>query len=209
MDARARARAGHSRRGAGRCHRGCGAPAAATCPSAATVVLHCSGLRDRTALAALEGRAAGLGSFHPLQTLAGDGEAAERLQAAYAVLEGDAAAVLAGRRLAGLLGMTALEIRAADKPRYHAAAVIVSNYTVALVAVAERLAAAGGDPGRGRRANLPAAAGGDVAQPRDAGHDRRADGADHAGRRGDGARAPAACSTTRRAGSTRCWDWRR
>ena len=113
---------------------------------AATVVLHCSGLRDRSALSALEGRTAGLGSFHPLQTLAGDTEAAERLHAAYAVLEGDATAVLAGRRLAGLLGMAPLEIRAADKPRYHAAAVIVSNYTVALVAVAERLAAAAGIP---------------------------------------------------------------
>ena len=112
----------------------------------AAVVLHCSGLRDRSALSALEGRAAGLGSFHPLQTLAGDSEAAVRLQAAYAVLEGDATAVLAGRRLATLLGMTALEIRAADKPRYHAAAVIVSNYTVALVAVAERLAVAAGIP---------------------------------------------------------------
>jgi len=113
---------------------------------AAAVVLHCSGLRDRSALSALEGHAAGLGSFHPLQTLAGDSEAAERLHAAYAVLEGDAAAVAAGRQLARLLGMTALEIRAADKPRYHAAAVIVSNYTVALAAVAERLAGEAGIP---------------------------------------------------------------
>jgi len=110
------------------------------------VVLHCSGLRDRSALAVLDGRTAGLGSFHPLQTLAGDSDAAERLQAAYAVLEGDAAAVAAGRRLAGLLGMQALEIRSADKPLYHAAAVIVSNYTVALSALAERLAVAAGIP---------------------------------------------------------------
>ncbi len=110
------------------------------------VVLHCSGLRDRSALSVLEGRAAGLGSFHPLQTLAGDSDAAERLQAAYAVLEGDAAAVSAGRRLAALLGMQALEIKATDKPLYHAAAVMVSNYTVALSALAERLALAAGIP---------------------------------------------------------------
>ncbi len=110
------------------------------------VVLHCSGLRDRTALRILEGRVAGLGSFHPLQTLAGDSEAASRLQAAYAVLEGDAAAVSSGRTLAGLLGMKPLEIPAAGKARYHAAAVIVSNYTVALVSVAERLAREAGIP---------------------------------------------------------------
>lgn len=113
---------------------------------AKAVVLHCSGLRDRSALAVLEGQVAGLGSFHPLQTLAGDSDAAERLQAAYAVLEGDAAAVAAGRRLASLLGMQALEIQASNKPLYHAAAVIVSNYTVALSALAERLALAAGIP---------------------------------------------------------------
>jgi predicted short-subunit dehydrogenase-like oxidoreductase (DUF2520 family) len=110
------------------------------------VVLHCSGLLDRSALAGLDGRAAGLGSFHPLQTLAGDTDAADRLQAAYAVLEGDAVAVAAGRRLAALLGMRALEIQAPNKPLYHAAAVIVSNYTVALSALAERLALAAGIP---------------------------------------------------------------
>lgn len=113
---------------------------------ASAAVLHCSGLRDRSALAVLEGRTAGLGSFHPLQTLAGDTDAAERLKAAYAVLEGDAGAVTAGRRLASLLGMEALEIKAANKPLYHAAAVIVSNYTVALSALAERLALAAGIP---------------------------------------------------------------
>jgi predicted short-subunit dehydrogenase-like oxidoreductase (DUF2520 family) len=110
------------------------------------VVLHVSGLRDRSALAALEGRAKGLGSFHPLQTLAGDSEAAGRLRAAYAVLEGDAAAVEAGHGLASALGMEALVIEASQKPRYHAAAVIASNYTVTLMAVAAKLAREAGVP---------------------------------------------------------------
>lgn len=110
------------------------------------VVLHCSGLRDRSALAALDGRARGLGSFHPLQTLAGDSEAAGRLHAAFAVLEGDPEAVAAGRALASALGMEALVIEAAQKPRYHAAAVIVSNYTVTLAAVAAKLAREAGVP---------------------------------------------------------------
>ena len=60
---------------------------------ARAVVLHVSGLKDRSALAALEGRAKGLGSFHPLQTLAGDSEAAGRLSASFVALEGDAEAV--------------------------------------------------------------------------------------------------------------------
>lgn len=111
-----------------------------------TVVLHCSGLRDRTALSALEGQAKGLGSFHPLQTLAGDSEAASRLSASFVALEGDAEAVAAGRRLATTLGMRPIEIEAAKKPLYHAAAVILSNYTVALAGVAERLAREAGVP---------------------------------------------------------------
>jgi predicted short-subunit dehydrogenase-like oxidoreductase (DUF2520 family) len=110
------------------------------------VVLHTSGLRDRTALKALEGCARGLGSFHPLQTLAGDSEAAGRLHASFAVLEGDVAAVQAGRRLAATLGMEALSIEAAQKPRYHAAAVLVSNYTVTLAAIGARLARDAGIP---------------------------------------------------------------
>jgi predicted short-subunit dehydrogenase-like oxidoreductase (DUF2520 family) len=113
---------------------------------AQAVVLHVSGLRDRSALSALEGRARGLGSFHPLQTLAGDSEAAGRLRAAFAVLEGDAAAVEAGRGLASALGMEPFVIEAGQKPRYHAAAVIVSNYTVTLVAVAAKLAREAGVP---------------------------------------------------------------
>jgi predicted short-subunit dehydrogenase-like oxidoreductase (DUF2520 family) len=113
---------------------------------ARAVVLHVSGLKDRSALAALEGRAKGLGSFHPLQTLAGDSEAAGRLSASFVALEGDAEAVAAGRRLAATLGMRPIEIEAARKPLYHAAAVILSNYTVALAAVAERLAREAGVP---------------------------------------------------------------
>jgi predicted short-subunit dehydrogenase-like oxidoreductase (DUF2520 family) len=110
------------------------------------IVLHCSGLLDRSALAPLEGNARGLGSFHPLQTLAGDSDAAHRLKAAFVALEGDAAAIAAGRQLAALLGMRPIEVAAERKPLYHAAAVLLSNYTVALAAVAERLALAAGIP---------------------------------------------------------------
>lgn len=110
------------------------------------VVLHCSGVLDRTALAPLEGRSRGLGSFHPLQTLAGDSDAAERLRAAFVALEGDAAALAAGRELASRLQMRAIEVEASRKPLYHAGAVIMSNYTVVLAAVAERVARAAGIP---------------------------------------------------------------
>jgi predicted short-subunit dehydrogenase-like oxidoreductase (DUF2520 family) len=111
---------------------------------AAQVVLHLSGLLDRFALHALAGTGAGLGSFHPLQSIADPATAHERLAGAFAGLEGDGRALEAGERLAAMLGMRAVRIAAGGKPAYHAGAVFVSNYAVVLAAVAERLARAAG-----------------------------------------------------------------
>lgn len=111
------------------------------------VVLHTSGARDRGVLSALEGKAKGLGSFAPVQTVADPATAAERLRGAFAVLEGDPPAIDQGRRLADQLGMQKVELSAEAKVAYHAGAVLVANLGVALEAMAERVAAAGGVPG--------------------------------------------------------------
>lgn len=110
------------------------------------VVLHLSGLRDRRALAALGATGAGLGSFHPLQTVAEPATAPERLRGAYAGIEGDARAMEAGERLALLIGMIPVRLPAETKAAYHAGATLVANYTVVLVGVAERLAREAGVP---------------------------------------------------------------
>lgn len=104
------------------------------------VVLHLSGLLDRSALAPLDGSGAALGSFHPLQTVVDATTAAERLKGAYAGVEGDPLAIEAGERLAATLRMTPIRLSAESKPAYHAGATIVANYTVALVGVAAALA---------------------------------------------------------------------
>jgi predicted short-subunit dehydrogenase-like oxidoreductase (DUF2520 family) len=104
------------------------------------VVLHLSGLLDRTALGALTGTGAALGSFHPLQSIAEPGTAPAQLRGAFAGIEGDPQALAAGQRIAAALGMTAVPIDAAAKPAYHAGAVFAANYTTALVGVAARLA---------------------------------------------------------------------
>jgi predicted short-subunit dehydrogenase-like oxidoreductase (DUF2520 family) len=120
------------------------------------VVLHLSGLLDRTALAALEESGAGCGSFHPLQSVAEPGTAAERLKGAFVGIEGDERALIAAERLANTLRMIPVRIPAEAKPAYHAAAAFVANYTVALVGVAERLArAAGVAPDIAARIYLP------------------------------------------------------
>src|SRR5918992_4960121 len=110
------------------------------------VVLHLSGLLDRTALLPLEDTGAACGSFHPVQSVAEAATAAERLKGAYVGIEGDDRALVAAERLANTLRMIPVRIPAAAKPAYHAGAAFVANYTVALVGVAERLARGAGVP---------------------------------------------------------------
>lgn len=120
------------------------------------VVLHLSGLLDRTALTSLAPTGAGLGSFHPLQTIADPLTAPARLQGAYAGIEGDDRAVRTGQSLAHSLGMRPILLTAQAKPAYHAGAVFASNYLVTLAGVAERLAReAGIPPDDARRIYLP------------------------------------------------------
>jgi predicted short-subunit dehydrogenase-like oxidoreductase (DUF2520 family) len=109
-------------------------------------VLHLSGLLDKTALGALGETGAGLGSFHPVQSVAEPATAAERLKGAYVGIEGDERALVPAERLANTLRMTPVRISAESKPAYHAGAAFVANYTVALVGVAERLARSAGVP---------------------------------------------------------------
>jgi len=124
------------------------------------VVLHLSGLLDKTALAPLAETGAGLGSFHPVQSVAEPATAAERLKGAYVGIEGDERAVVAAERLANTLRMLPVTISAESKPAYHAGAAFVANYTVALVGVAERLArSAGVPPETAARLYLPLLAG--------------------------------------------------
>jgi predicted short-subunit dehydrogenase-like oxidoreductase (DUF2520 family) len=108
------------------------------------VVLHLSGLLDHHALAGLEPTGAGLGSFHPLQTIADPTTAPARLLGAYAGIEGDPRGEAVGEWLALALGMHAVRIRAEGKPAYHAGAVFAANFVVVLAGVAERLAVEAG-----------------------------------------------------------------
>ncbi|HEU5154757.1 MAG TPA: Rossmann-like and DUF2520 domain-containing protein [Gemmatimonadales bacterium] len=119
-------------------------------------VLHISGLLDHTALLSLRETKAGLGSMHPLQTLADPATAVERLQGVYATIEGDEPALQQAERLARSLKMIPVRIEASAKPRYHAAASLVANYTTVLAAIAERVAReAGVSPEIARKIYLP------------------------------------------------------
>jgi len=103
------------------------------------VVLHLSGAQGQEALGPLVGSRAALGSLHPLQTISEPEHAAERLESAWAAVEGMPRAVQAAEALARDLGMRPFHIASKAKPIYHASAVFASNYFVVVEAVAQRL----------------------------------------------------------------------
>lgn len=120
------------------------------------VVLHLSGRLGRGALSALERSGAGLGSMHPLQTIADPLTAPARLRGVWAAVEGDDRAREAARALCRRLGMQSVSVSEAGKAAYHAGAAILANYSVTLAVVSARLAeAAGVEPEVARKMYLP------------------------------------------------------
>ena len=112
----------------------------------ARAVLHCAGgIPAAEALAPLRS-AVPVGTFHPLVAIADPVRGAAWLSRCQVALEGDAEARAAGRDLAAVLGARAIELAAEALPLYHAAAVLASNHTVALVAAAAEVLAAAGVP---------------------------------------------------------------
>ncbi len=80
--------------------------------------------------------------LHPLTTVAGAGH---DFTGGFAAIDGGTERALAtARHLAGALGMTAFQVRDADRAAYHAAASVASNFLVTLEGFAERLAASAG-----------------------------------------------------------------
>ncbi len=104
--------------------------AAAVAPG--PLVGHCSGATGLAALAPHE--ALGL---HPLMTVTAEG--ASFAGAGGAVAGTTPRALATAHALAAALGLDAVELRDADRPAYHAAASVASNFLVTLQAFAEAL----------------------------------------------------------------------
>lgn len=124
--------------------------AAAVAGSGVALIGHTSGATPLSALAP----AAGAETFglHPLQTLTG-GRAAFR-GCACAVGGSSADALEAVRAMARDLGMEPFDIADAQRPAYHAAASMASNFLVTLEDVAERVAERAGMTPAQARARL-------------------------------------------------------
>lgn len=114
-----------------------------------SVVLHVAGAFGPELLAPLRKRCRGVGQAHPLASIASHARP-PRLEGATLLLQGDAVAVERGRRLAKALGMQGRAHRV--KPAlYHAAAALVANGSVAVLAAGEELLVRAGVPRREAR----------------------------------------------------------
>ncbi len=123
---------------------------------AATNAVHCSGAHSLDVLAAARDGGAGTGSCHPLQTLTGAAGEAGRLAGCVFGIEADEPLRSTLREIVRRIGGEPLVLEAGDKPLYHAAAVLSSNYVVTLAAVAADLWSTFGlDRPRALRALLP------------------------------------------------------
>lgn len=97
------------------------------------VVAHTSGAHAASELQGVRETGALAVSIHPLQSFAEVQAAMTNLPGSYFALEGDEAALPLARQVVEDLNGKWFTISAADKPVYHAAACIASNYLVSLM----------------------------------------------------------------------------
>jgi predicted short-subunit dehydrogenase-like oxidoreductase (DUF2520 family) len=118
--------------------------AQAGAPPRGCAVFHLSGALSTEVLAPLHAVGYTVGSLHPLQAVADPWLSGDRLVGAAFAIAGEPAAVAAARRLVDSLSGRALLVPPQRRPVYHAAAVVASNYLLALVSFAVRLMAQAG-----------------------------------------------------------------
>lgn len=110
------------------------------------VVLHLSGSLGPEALERASREGAAVGGLHPLQTFPGAPDDPARFRGALVALDGDQAAIAAGRGLAQRLGGVPFVLAPGTRPLYHLAAVLASNAVVALLGTARDAMVAAGLP---------------------------------------------------------------
>jgi predicted short-subunit dehydrogenase-like oxidoreductase (DUF2520 family) len=113
---------------------------------AGCAALHLSGALSTDVLAPLHGAGYAIGSLHPLIAVADPWLSADRMLGAAFAVGGEPAAISAARRIVFALHGMPLIIAPPLRPLYHAAAVIGSNYLVAIMGLASRLLAEAGVP---------------------------------------------------------------
>jgi predicted short-subunit dehydrogenase-like oxidoreductase (DUF2520 family) len=102
-------------------------------------VVHLSGAQDREVLAPLKARGASTGVFHPLQTFRKAPDAVRNLPGTMIGIDAEAPLRRRLEALARDLRGEPFDLEGVDRPVYHAAAVLVANYAITLLAEATAL----------------------------------------------------------------------
>lgn len=103
-----------------------------------TVVFHCSGALDASALSAARAVGAAVASVHPIRSFGDPAAVAAGFAGTFCGIEGDDAALAVLHPLFDSAGARLVAIDPANKTLYHAAAVFASNYLVTLIDAAVR-----------------------------------------------------------------------
>ncbi|ACV61192.1 NADP oxidoreductase coenzyme F420-dependent [Desulfofarcimen acetoxidans DSM 771] len=98
-----------------------------------TIVVHTSGSQPASILKSASGAGAYVVSIHPLQSFADVQVAIHNIPGSYIALDGDSEAMPVAEMIVSDLEGKKFIIAAKDKPLYHAAACIASNYLVSLL----------------------------------------------------------------------------
>lgn len=114
---------------------------------AGRTVFHTSGLLPSAALEPLRRRGASVASLHPVRSFPERTGGPRLFRGIVWAVEGDAESVRLGAKIARTLGGRAFRLRGEDKPLYHAACCVASNFLVALEAAAAGML---GEAGVGR-----------------------------------------------------------
>ena len=111
------------------------------------IALHTCGAKELAEFAPLAQIGFSCGTLHPLQTIADPLQGTTALPGAFFAVSGDGRAMEWARRIAESLGGRTVGIVPGVRPLYHAAAVMASNYVVALLDAAQELMAMATDGG--------------------------------------------------------------
>jgi predicted short-subunit dehydrogenase-like oxidoreductase (DUF2520 family) len=115
-------------------------------PPPGCAAFHLSGALATDVMAPLHARGYEVGSFHMLQAIANPVTGAERIPGSYLAVTGTPGAVAVARRLASALGSPVLTVAETQRPLYHAAAVMASNFLPPLLDGASRMLERAGAP---------------------------------------------------------------
>lgn len=96
-------------------------------------VCHCSGLLPARVLSPLRKKGALTASIHPIQSFAQKSQDSQELEGVYFGIEGSQDSLIICQRIVKELGGHSLPIKAKDKPLYHAAFSMASNFLVVLL----------------------------------------------------------------------------